>query len=345
MLYNGKPVLRLTWRAQIEELASLNKVWRSVNYDNALDNCNLIADTANNIKNFVKSKHKTNLQQKDTLYFGLTSKFPRFKLSDSGLKRCIKPDKMDCAVVGDIKLQEMTYQYVFKDEQYVYVMDAEEVKHIYCRDPRKQALWAKDPIQYIKKYNLCYGSTNITLLSQKTFTYCDSKAEQTDLENILNGTYTSIITDKELDQYINKTMPVLTQDDVKSICELLDSPDNATKGLGLKMLFAYNVNETPLTVRTILGTRECLASLSEWNSVGVKQILRSVDWCGFGRFPTSMYNIVQPYNKATYTKTDLDLTKEVYLVAANNYMKDAIKRLEDSGTLRPYGFNITYEIS
>lgn len=345
MLYNGKPVLRLTWRARIEEFACLNNVWRSVNYDNTLDDCNLIADTAKNIQNFVKNKHRTNLQQKDTLYFGLTSKFPRFKLSDSGLKRCIKPDKMDCAVIGNIELQEMTYWYVFEDEQYVYVMDNENVKNVYCRDSIKLALWMKDPIQYIKKYNLCYGSSNIRLLPQKTFTYCNSRAEQIDLQNILNGTYTSIITDKELDQYINKAMPVLTQDDVKSICELLDSPDNATKGLGLKMLFAYNVNETPLTVRTILGTREYLASLSEWNSVGVKQILRSVDWSGFGRFPTAMYNIVQPYNKTTYTKADLDLTKEVYLVAANNYMKDAIQRLDDSGILKPYGFNITYEIS
>ena len=93
----------------------------------------------------------------------------------------------------------------------------------------------------------------------------------------MNGVYKAIASDTNLDKAINMNFDVITEEDLKSITDLLDSPDQSSQAIGLKMLGAYNINDIPLTIRTLLGFRNYLGSLPEWKSVGVRNTLTTIN--------------------------------------------------------------------
>lgn len=58
-----------------------------------------------------------------------------------------------------------------------------------------------------------------------------------------------------------------------------------------------------------------------------------------------MYNIVQPGdNSQVYSEHDKSLCREVYMIAAKQYMDNAINTLNNTGILSTFGVNVTYEI-
>ena len=195
-----------------------------------------------------------------TLYFSPSSDFPRFKLADSGYKRCIKIEKADFVVMGKLEIEELDTCTLFEDEESFYLIDFNRMYFNYRSDQNKINTFKADPERYIRSHHLYYGAT-LTLVYNGPVCYYHGKGAE--LEHIMNGDYKKIITDEDLDTTINGTFDKLDKDSVASICDMLDSPDKVTRGLGLKILTGYNIQATPLTVRTMLGLRENIASCSE----------------------------------------------------------------------------------
>ena len=339
---NGKPVYQLRYNAAIEDSAALGNVWVPMNQWRENSNEVMFLMDKTKVNNLVKSCRVT-LQPKQTLFFGKTSEFPRFKLSESDFKRCIKIEKADAVVVGGINCTPESYMAVLEDEVAVYVINDYRINNVRARDPHKHRAWTNDWFKYIQDNKLFYGNEIKQVYKGQVVFF--SRNSALDMEKIIDKTYTKLVTDEDVDSMINKNLDIITKEDLEAICDMLDSPDRTTQGVGLKMLCGYNVNETVLSVRTMLGTRPYLMSCPEWKGVGVQQVLNTIKWAGFGYFPLSMDRVVQQYDKTqTYSDYDKNLCKEVYIIAARQYMESAIKQITDSGILSNFGVKVTYEI-
>ncbi len=339
ILLNGKELyIFRNYSAQIEEHASLDRVWNNVG------NVIYINTDLDTIKNKIKSVYAT-LKGDETLYFGKTSKFPRFKLMESGFKRSIKLDKAEVVVIGDLDGRTNTFDNLIEDEVAYYLINNSAFKNIYCRSSTVKTKFQLDPFDYIEKY-LLYGNSIINKsTTQIKMSVFDSNIRN-DILKIMDGTYKAIVSDKDLDIAVNKKLDSITEEDLKSITELLDSPDKASQGIGLKMLDAYNINDIPLTIRTLLGFRRYLGSCSEWTSVGVRNTLNAIKWDDFGDFPNYVRPIIQPgWKNQTYTQKDLDLCKNVYIDLIKKQIKDKVSQLRNMSILDTFNIKITYDVS
>lgn len=162
--------------------------------------------------------------------------------------------------MGKLDLAQCDNCYLFEDEEHIYLIDRDRMYFSYRSDKNKINMFTADPEQYIRTHHLYYGAS-LTLIHRGAV--CYSYGGNTDVEHIMNGDYKKTITDEDLDSAINGTFDKLDAETVSSICDMLDSPDKVTKGVGLKILTGYNVQATPLTIRTMLGLREGLASCPE----------------------------------------------------------------------------------
>lgn len=335
---NGKPIYYLRFRAQIEDTACLDHIW-AVETSNPQNN-NWILISSATIENKLKSL-RTNVQDGQILYFGKTSKFPRFKLSESKLKRTIKPEKATAFIVGSLEYTPRYFDYLLEDEVAYYILSKDYIRNVCYNQLKTIEKWGSDWFKYIQDNHLFYGS-EIKKLDDTVCIRCSSKVAF-DLNNILNNTYTNLITDNMLDQFVNKKFDILTKDDVDSICDMLDSNDDAIRGMGLKMLTGFNVQETPLTVRIILGLRNKLKYCNEWNSTGVKQIRESINWQGFGDFPYNTYSFLQ--SGENYSEYDKNLCRDIVIKRELEYLDIYINRLKESNAFQLFGLNLNYDIS
>lgn len=252
----------------------------------------------------------TTVKDNSCLYFGKTSKFPRHKLKDTTLKRCIKVEKSDIQVVGNITFNFLEYNsIIFSNEKEDFIVIPSHVYRYGNMDFSKN-----DYIDRIKENNEVLKNTNITYIGKITIL---PKLNFEDLSNIENKVFNSIVTDKELDAFINKNAESLTIDTCDLLLDLLNSKDYQSMELGLKMLIGFNVNECPYTVKLLLRNPR-LTELKAWDSVGVNQVKSSINIDEY-------FNIATGYNKIT---SDLDktLTKHVWrkiaLKEIDKYAKD-----------------------
>lgn len=202
--------------------------------------------------------------------------------------------------------------------------------------------WDSDWFKYIQDKHLFYGA-EIKKSDNVTYIKCSSKVAF-DLNNILNNTYTNLITDKMLDEFVNKKFDVLTKDDVDSICDMLDSDDDAIRGMGLKMLTGFNVQETPVTVRIMLGIRPRLKYCNEWTSTGVRQIRESINWEGFGDFPYNTYDIIQFKEDQPISEYDKSLCRNIVVEQELKYLQYYIERLKDSTAAKVFNLDISCNV-
>lgn len=262
----------------------------------------------------LKPKH-ADISKDSILYFGKTSKFPRHKLKETSLKRCIKPEKSNIQVIGSLQSFKKFSAIIFTGE-ITYILDIGRCS-IYASWQKKHINVNKNDPDFVTRLmseNECLRNTvvsytgPITVLSTNVFE---------DLVNIENKVYNNVITDFELDAFINKDLESLTIDTCDLLLDLLNSKDYQSMELGLKMLIGFNVNECPYTVKLLLRNPH-LTELKAWDSVGVKQVRSTVNMDEY-------FNITTGYNKIT---SDLDktLTKYVWrkiaLEEIDKYAKD-----------------------
>lgn len=241
------------------------------------------------IENLEKLKPKhANINKDSVLYFGKTSKFPRHKLKETSLKRCIKPEKSDIQVIGSLQISKQFNAIVFIGDNIYYILDIShcstyaswQEKHIEKDDP--------DFISKVMSANECLHNTVVSYIGPIIIL---EKNVFEDLVNIENKVYNNIITDSELDAFINKDLESLTVDTCDLLYDLLNSKDYQSMELGLKMLVGFNVNECPNTIKLLLSNSH-LSELKAWNSVGVNQVKNSIKINEYFNYQTD-YNIIE----------------------------------------------------
>lgn len=272
-----------------------NCFWRSI--FNFYENGYLYPKTnLTSIDNF----KTTTIKQESKLYFDQGSSFPRFKLSLSNNKRCIKVPKADYIVVSgstDYKYDELNY-YVVEDDDRVYVFSEKDWSWFGSID----AL-ISNPVYTFINPKLIY--------SGKLYSF---EKDSLYLLKYVTGEYTvPFITDKDLDKIICDMCSDITYDELLSIIDMLDSEDASVVQLGMKALQAYNVEKYKLTLRLILMTRINWYTFTR-NTVGTNQLMETL---GISRyyFGEGFENYAQYADDGVtaYTAEDIALAKQIGL--------------------------------
>lgn len=130
-----------------------------------------------------------------------------------------------------------------------------------------------------------------------------------------------LIYDTDLDAYINKTLPTITETDVKQILTMLASNDNSIVDLGLKTLASFDTTSRPMTTKAILLINNSWCSSNASTSVAVETMLTSLgltkQHCGYYNLKSRLSYINQ--TNTPYTDEDK--------VLARNIMRDCIVEL------------------
>lgn len=286
--------------------------WDNLSFSFIEDNNNVYVKSSIENLEKVKPKH-ADISKDSILYFGKTSKFPRHKLKETSLKRCIKPEKSNIQVIGPLQPSKEFNAIVFTGDV-TYILNINwcctygpwQKRHIEKSDPDFVARLISEN-ECLRNAVVSYTGP-ITILSTNVFE---------DLVNIENKVYNNVITDSELDAFVNKDLESLTSDTCDLLLDLLNSKDYQSMELGLKMLIGFNVNECPYTVRLLLKNPH-LTELKAWDSVGVKQVRSTVNMDEY-------FNITTGYDKIT---SDLDKTltryvwRKIALKEIDKYAKD-----------------------
>jgi hypothetical protein len=138
---------------------------------------------------------------------------------------------------------------IFSNENNIFIIN---LGNLYIHPYKSELLDLKsdDYIDRIKEKNKILENTVVTYVGEITIL---SKPIFEDLTNIENNIFNNVITDTELDIFINNNAESLTVDTCDLLYDLLNSKDYQSMELGLKMLVGFNVNECPNTIKLLLS--------------------------------------------------------------------------------------------
>lgn len=258
--------------------------WEKYSLDQAthLQKPYLLSYKKEDICNALKNKHAP-IEKVSKLYFDPISTYPRFKIKDTKFSRVIKLDNCDAVVVPDelpFKVTNTSYE-IYKGETTVYIFSGDFIKET-------------DPTIYknIMKYGETFSDALRTigtlpkdtkLVFSGELCFCESHLTQV-LNNIVD-TYKKYVTEKEVDEIVNKSLEKLTEESAISINDMLSSKDPSSVEIGLKILQGIDVLSTPLAVATLLfGNYQNISKNKAMATTGVSQI-----------FKTLKINYVSPY--------------------------------------------------
>lgn len=247
---------------------------------------------------------ETKTLQADTrLFFDQSSSFPRFKLTVSGNKRCIKQAKADVIVVSG------NTDYNHPDNNYVVL---EDDAGVYLINEDEWNTWFNGSLKdFIAAMSSCktFGSNLCLAYQGRVNTYSKDNVY---LAKYADGTYTlPYITDNNLDEIICGMCPEPTYEEVISLVDMLNSEDSAVVALGVKMLTGFNVAKYKLTFRLILYTRSNWYAYTR-NTVGTKQLVDTLNLNTYYITEGFGYNCsyIERSNE-TYSVEDVALAKKV----------------------------------
>ena len=256
---------------------------------------------------------KTNtIKPESRLYFDGSSGFPRFKLSMSNNKRCIKVPKADYIVVSgntDYKTDSNNNYVVFEDDNGIWILKEDEYNLVFGNI----AQFALNLAQFI-------AFSNLKLIYQGRL-YSFSKDSVYLIKYVLGEYTVPFITDCDLDKIICNMCPDMTYDELLSIVDMLNSEDAAVVQLGMKALQAYNVEKYRLTLRLILMTRLNWYTFTR-NTVGTKQLMETLDlqkYCIGDDF--GYYAKYADDGKTSYTIEDVALAKQIGLKLLKEWLQ------------------------
>lgn len=255
----------------------------------------------NNTKRTFNPKHFGTLTEGATLYFDKSATFPRYKLEGTGFKRCIKKEKADFIIVGktDIKGYYRSWFYVYEDPNYMYV-----------------AYYASDD----STNQQAFRDAGLTNMKQIWAGHCQIYGP--DAQILLESNPTKpYIYDTDLDEYINKALPTITESDVKQIMAMIASNDPTIVDLGLKTLASYDVTNKPMTVKTMLLINKNWVNYGASTSVGVQTMLTSL---GLTRNHCAHYNL---RTRLSYINTTNKPYSDEDKALARSVMKDCVVEL------------------
>lgn len=329
--FNNKEILSLNW-ITLDKESDLNRIWDKYRYWKKTES--YFACTKDVIKNKITTISSIN--PGDTFYFGATSNFPRTKLKEFGYKRKLKPNAATYQVISDLCIHSVKIRLV-EGDKYCFVIDDSYSRF---HNSSERNAYEKDPIKYLIDHDL-FPDTNIKEVINGECIAAEGKYAQ-DVEDILNGAFTNIITDKNLDILISNGLPDLTPDDIKSICELLDSPDNEAKTLGLKLLCGFNVGKYPLTVKTILGARPYLKDLNAFKGVMVENMMATLGFTISDSLFANIGRIIDSDFK--YTDEDRELVRCLYVKQVEAQVQDTLSDTRIQKIINEFNIDINLEI-
>lgn len=244
----------------------------------------------------------TTITPESKLYFDQGSNFPRFKLSLSDNKRCIKTSKANYIVVSGNKDFKTT------SDEYVIIEDDADVVLILKND-------------YDDWYNgkldvFLTGVSQYKLFSNPKVIYTGRLSSYSKdsvwIAKYADGEYTlEYITDKNLDKIICNMCPEPTYEELLSIIDMLNSDDASVVQLGVKMLAGYNVEKYKLSLRLILCTRTNWWNYSK-TLVATKQLVETLDINHYrisDSFSAGVYYVDD--GKTDYTVEDIAISKKL----------------------------------
>lgn len=249
----------------------------------------------------IESFETKTIKPDSKLFFDPGSGFPRFKLSLSGNKRCIKQGKADVIVVsGDTDYSwDNDVFAIIEDDNMCMLVDSEDWGR-FNRD-------LNNFVNLTNRYIPWNDPKFITESSLQGFNDKNMWIKRYD-----EGIYTlDYITDINLDKIINDMCPDFTVSEIESIIEMLNSEDTAVVQLGVKTLQAYNISKYKMTLRLILCSRSKWYTFTK-NTVGTKQILETLDMSNYD-ITDSLANAVRHIyrDSETYDADDIALAKRI----------------------------------
>lgn len=306
-------------------------------YDMRYDGATLFPTTSTNYKDLVKKVNDTiitSTKEGSVLYFDKSSKFPRFKLSQTSYKRCIKIEKADCIIAKKFDARQIELYlncdcYIFENEYGTLCVVPESYIKSYANGS------VKDFFELLKNLDSYPDLKEEPIYKGRLC--CAFKTPSIYLENLINNKPLPIMEDTTLDNEVNKTFEKITEEDIETIIPMLNSSDYESVSLGLKLLSNTNVIETPYLTTAIL-----VYTFSNWygnqakNTVGVAQMFNTLHFSirNVNTYTPLISRIISylDSNKDIISKNPMSeeeeklIKKYVTIPAYKQYIRDCISR-------------------
>ena len=265
------------------------------------------------------------LKPNSTLYFSKSSSFPRLKLENSCFKRCIKIAKADFVVVdpSSITTNDITVQYFNMG----------------------------DDMCIVTTYDLHYRQKEIeTFLGYelpeiKLMTFYELSEKRADLIELIQHPSVKFITDDTLNKAINAGDQVLDLESMHSIHGMLSSKDVESIELGLKMLTSFNIDETPLTISTMLLMNQRWYMTNARDNVLVQNMLKQLNISNkrsSSGFPYNIHYLATDLKNNNFSENDKQMAKELIIEKTNDYLQSKIS--SDVEFFKNYGINVNIKV-
>lgn len=269
-------------------------------------------------ENFIEKKYYDELIKKieyseltkdATLYFSKSSTFPRLKLENTGFKRCIKLDKADFIIINPNSLTNLTERwYVIETDTAIYI----------------SGYWDfyRNRTDLEKFLGFTISSSILT-----TIHGYELSEKRKDLLKLLQEPNVKFVNDDELNKTINKSDQILDKETMFAIHDMLKSSDLDTIELGLKMLTGFNIDETPLTISTLLLLNQRWWTTNARTNVLVQNMIKQLDISNkrvsYG-FPHSISYLRSTAAKAS--EYDKELTKSLIFDKIVKYINNSLSK-------------------
>lgn len=248
----------------------------------------------------LSAKIVSNITGVKKVFFDPECPYPRFKLNElTSIKRCLSPSKADLCVLSKTNIQTYRPQHssggdpkdnivkilYSKSENAYYLID-------HCPNTCHNTGNTKDLQKYITR--ACTPGTvgidkflsavmnehiipsDCTLFYQGKISFLGDQKSFEQIDNILNN-YMKIIYDTDLDTFINSNLQSITDEELKSLSSMLQSSDQTTVGMGIKLISSYNIVDAACSIGILISSSwNNISSNSAVKSVGFQQVLKTL---------------------------------------------------------------------
>ncbi len=257
--------------------------------------------------------------------FDSSSKFPRFKLTGTSYKRCIKEGKEDFVIIGDIGLSytSQLYKKIIQTEDAYYLFP--NYTYFQGENASKYQLEYANINSFIEKYKNKLFSTEII----NSYDY--NVIQVNDLKmfmDIMTDKVTNVLTDSALDKIITGTFEKLNYDKFKQIKALIESSDVDNVGLGLRLLCNYDIEPMLASVNFLIARNyDVIRRRSEWQSTAVKQLRKNlyIEERPFYGINSSEYYTTKPKK----SEDDANCCEEIFQETILYYMALSITNINN----------------
>lgn len=286
----------------------------------------------NSVKEFynnINSK-KANITKDDIIYFSKSSSYPRHRLANfTENKRTIKKDKADYIVIPNdgfsfVKEPETFYKDIISGNFY----KLDESRNYYENDEflrflhKYHARFPYDKHKVTRKGFLLGWAKmvlNLELQEVDLFKFItNNNYAKEDLIDLYDNYAKKVITEKQLDAYINSLDTTMSLDREKfdMINNMLKAKDATSTSLGLRMMNSFDSDKSliPLALLLLFNIQNITRN-KEWNTVGIKVLRKKLQFI-------NQYNINSTRSQ---------------IYALNKLTKEFVKTNEDREMIREYG--------